>query len=175
MERKGLGKKVTGTLLLCTFLRRRASGFFGTPPWLPLNCLGIPLTSRTSRIAIGSSMSRLVEHFCLTQKISMPRCTNFSSQRTEGEKISASGCCFWRTGRQGSRCLRSLIWPLWRHFWVPKTLTFWVWQNANSLIWKWLNYPVCLCHAHLPSVRREFLGKLLLCDLLCPYTVNCLL
>ena len=45
MERKGLGKKVTGTLLLCTFLRRRASGVFGTPPWLPLNCLGIPIAS----------------------------------------------------------------------------------------------------------------------------------
>ena len=45
MERKGLGKKVTGTRLLCTSLRRRASGFFGTPPWLPLNCLGIPIVS----------------------------------------------------------------------------------------------------------------------------------
>ena len=31
MERKGLGKKVTGTRLLCTSLRRRASGFFGIP------------------------------------------------------------------------------------------------------------------------------------------------
>lgn len=45
MERKGLGKKVTGALLLCTFLRRLASGVFGTPPWLPLNCLGIPIAS----------------------------------------------------------------------------------------------------------------------------------
>lgn len=51
MERKGLGKKVTGTRLFCTFLRRRASGFFGTPPWLPLNCLGIPIASLSNENA----------------------------------------------------------------------------------------------------------------------------
>ena len=51
MERKGLGKKVTGTRLLCTSLRRRASGFFGTPPWLPLNCLGIPIASLSNENA----------------------------------------------------------------------------------------------------------------------------
>ena len=51
MERKGLGKKVTGTRFLCTFLRRRASGFFGTPPWLRLNCLGIPIASLSNENA----------------------------------------------------------------------------------------------------------------------------
>ena len=51
MERKGLGKKVTGALLLCTFLRRLASGVFGTPPWLPLNCLGIPIASLSNENA----------------------------------------------------------------------------------------------------------------------------
>ena len=51
MERKGLGKKVTGTRLLCPSLRRRASGFFGTPPWLPLNCLGIPTASLSNENA----------------------------------------------------------------------------------------------------------------------------
>ena len=51
MERKGLGKKVTGALLLCAFLRRLASGVFGTPPWLPLNCLGIPIASLSNENA----------------------------------------------------------------------------------------------------------------------------
>ena len=51
MERRGLGKKVTGTRFLCTFLRRRASGFFVTPPWLRLNCLGIPIASLSNENA----------------------------------------------------------------------------------------------------------------------------
>ena len=36
------------------------------------------------------------------------RCTNLSSQSTEREKISTSGCHFCRPGRQNYRCLMSL-------------------------------------------------------------------
>ena len=58
-------------------------------------------------------MSRLMEHFCLTQRIWMPlfnsRRTNLSSQSTEREKISTSSCHFWGRGRRQSRCLRSLM------------------------------------------------------------------
>ena len=150
MERKGLGKKVTGTRLLCTFLRRRASGCFGTPPWLPLNCLGIPISSLSNENADVPDVRNSNRKFDVslggtflshTTNLSASLYEFFSSQSTTGGKISTSGCCFWRTGRQGSRCLRSLIWPLWRHFWVPKTLTFWVWLSANSLIWKWVKLP----------------------------------
>lgn len=64
------------------------------------------LTSRTSSIATGSSMSCVMECFCLAQQIWMALfyypSTNLLSQSTGREKLSTSSCHFWRPGHQHS-------------------------------------------------------------------------
>ena len=52
-------------------------------------------------------MSHLMEGFNESEYLcSDYRCSNLSSQSTEKEKISTSGCRFGRPGRQRSCCLR---------------------------------------------------------------------
>ena len=65
----------------------------------------------TSWIATGSSMFRLTERFCLTQRILLPSTVGIWSVRPLEDRkiISTSGFHFRRPGRQRSRCLRSLL------------------------------------------------------------------
>ena len=84
-------------------------------------------TSRVSRIATGSSMFRLMERFCLTQRIWMPlssRCTNLSSQITERGKISTAGCHVWRFVALGPYFRPSFI--------VLFSLKLWSWMQTQQ-------------------------------------------